>query len=433
MPADDDAAVAAEFDDLAGWCEDSSPLYERLCAIAATDAFLLDVAADHTPGQPAPQLLLAAIQAALFASDDADDPGTVDGSLAAYYPSVVDDARDPDDALADAVRAFVRTNETTVRDHVRSRRVQTNAVRRCSALYPGYATVAERVDAPLAILEVGSSAGLNLNWDRYRYAYRSEHEDAAGDDVREHVVGDADAPFTVTSDLRGDAVPPLPSDPPAVAGRVGVDVNPLDSTELVDARWLRSLVWPEHRDRRRVLDGALAVARDHPPDVVEGDAVIDLHAVADHLPADAPLVVAHSLVLYQFDDDAREAFHDAVAALAAKRDAPTYHLAGERPDPDRENGIQLRLARVDATDSRAVDATDSRAVETDSRAVDATDSRAVDATDSRAVDATDSRAVESEHLGTFEQHGAWVAWRDANDRTDAPENADGQAVVHEDV
>jgi len=79
---------------------------------------------------------------------------------------------------------------------------------------------------------------------------------------------------------------------------------------------------------------------------------------------------------------------DFLLDVAADRDPPTYHLAGERPDLDRENGIQLRLERIDGTDSR------------------------------------------SEHLGTFEQHGAWVAWRDSHDNEDA---AGGPSVVHEDA
>lgn len=389
---DDVDAVADEFADLASWCAGSSPLYERLCAIATDDEFLLDVAADHTPGQPAPQLLLAAVQAELFASDataatgstDAtDDPGSVDGALAAYYPSVVDDPRPPDDDLAPAVRAFVQAHESAIRDRIGSRRVQTNAVRRCGALYPGFATIAERVDGDaLALLEVGSSAGLHQNWDRYEYAYRVP----AG----VHRVGATDSPVLVDVDVRGDPIPPLPGTPPAVADHVGVDVHPLDPTDDADARWLRALVWPEHDDRRRALDDALAVARDHPPGVVEGDAVTELRAVADRVPADAPLVVFHSLVLYQFDADARQAFYDALAAVAADRDAPTFHLAGERPDPDRENGIELRLARIDGTDSDA---------------------------------------HESEHLGTFEQHGAWLAWRDA---TGHDSDGDAPSVVHED-
>ena len=389
---DDVDAVADEFADLASWCAGSSPLYERLCAVVADDAVLLDVAADHTPGQPAPQLFLAAIQAELFASDATvatgstdvtDDPGSVDGALAAYYPSVVDDPRPPDDDLAPAVREFVRAHEPAIRERVGSRRVQTNAVRRCGALYSGFATIADRVDGDaLALLEVGSSAGLHQHWDRYEYAYRVP----AG----VHRVGATDSPVLVDVDVRDGPTPPLPGTPPAVASRVGVDVNPLDPTDDADARWLRALVWPEHDDRRRVLDDALAVAREHPPAVVEGDAVTDLHAVVDRLPADAPLVVFHSLVLYQFDADARQAFYDALAAVAADRDAPTFHLAGERPDPDRENGIQLRLARIDGTDSDA---------------------------------------HESEHLGTFEQHGAWLAWRD-DDESD--HDAGRQQGVHED-
>lgn len=392
---DDVDAVADEFADLASWCAGSSPLYERLCGIVADDPFLLDAAADHTPGQPAPQLLLAAVQAELFASDATTDPGSVDGALAAYYRSVVDDPRPPDDDLADAVRAFVRAHESAIRDRLGSRRVQTNAVRRCGALYPGFATVADRVGGDaLALLEVGSSAGLHQNWDRYAYAYR------AAEDV--HRVGATDSPVTIDTDVRDGSTPPLPGTPPAVAGRVGVDVNPLDPTDDADARWLRALVWPEHDDRRRVLDDALAVAREHPPAVVEGDAVTDLHAVVDRLPADAPLVVFHSLVLYQFDADARQAFYDALAAVAADRDAPTFHLAGERPDPDRENGIELRLARIDGSDASGFD---------------------------------------SEHLGTFEQHGAWLAWRnesgaeiDGDDpsRDDSGQDGDAPSVVHED-
>lgn len=380
MPDDIDA-VAAEFDDLASWCEGSSPLYERLCRVVAADDALLDVAADHTSGQPAPQLLLAAIQAELFASDATAEPATVDGALAVYYPSVVDDPRPPDDGLADAVRAFVDAHADELRDRVGSRRVQTNAVRRCSALYPGYATVADRVDGPIAILSVGASAGLNLNWDRYRYEYRTADGDAT-------VVGALDSPLAVETDVRGAATPPVPARPPVVAGRVGVEVNPLDPTDDADARWLRALVWPEHHDRRRVLDGALAVARDHPPEVVEGDAVTDLAAVADRLPDDRPLVVVHTLVLYQFDADARRAFHDAVADLASDRSAPTYHLSGERPAPERENAIQLRLARIDATDS----------------------------------------PDDGDRLGTFEQHGAWVSWHDGDQGSDVDD-----AVIHDDV
>jgi hypothetical protein len=390
---DDIDAVADEFTDFASWCEDSSPLYERLCAIVADDAALLDVAADRAPGQPAPQLLLAAVQAALFVSDateatdtsDAtDEPGSVDGALAAYYPSVVDDPRPPDDDLADAVRSFVREHEAAIRDHVASRRVQTNAVGRCCALYPGFATIADRVDGDaLALLEVGSSAGLHQNWDRYAYAYR------APEGVRR--VGDRDSPVLVETDVCGDPTPRLPETPAAVADRVGLDVHPLDATDDADVRWLRALVWPEHDDRRRVLDDALAVAQERPPTVVEGDAVTDLHAVADRLPADAPLVVFHNLVLYQFDADARQAFYDALAAVATDRDAPTFHLAGERADPDRENGIELRLARIDGTDSHE---------------------------------------HASEHLGTFEQHGAWLAWRDASEHD---HDTDGPSVVHEDT
>src|SRR5436189_23159 len=42
-------------------------------------------------------------------------------------------------------------------------------VGRCASLLPGFLTVANVTGRPLRILEVGTSAGLNLRWDHYRY------------------------------------------------------------------------------------------------------------------------------------------------------------------------------------------------------------------------------------------------------------------------
>ena len=47
--------------------------------------------------------------------------------------------------------------------------VQTNEVGRCAALVGGFLTVAARTGLPLRLCEVGTSAGLNLRFDHYRY------------------------------------------------------------------------------------------------------------------------------------------------------------------------------------------------------------------------------------------------------------------------
>jgi hypothetical protein len=56
---------------------------------------------------------------------------------------------------------------------MRRRRTQTNEVGRCAVLLPALAELPE----PLALLEVGASAGLNLLPDRYSYEYL--HPDGA--------------------------------------------------------------------------------------------------------------------------------------------------------------------------------------------------------------------------------------------------------------
>jgi hypothetical protein len=45
--------------------------------------------------------------------------------------------------------------------------VQQNEVRRCTLLLPAFALAAGTVRSPLALVEVGASAGLNLLFDRY--------------------------------------------------------------------------------------------------------------------------------------------------------------------------------------------------------------------------------------------------------------------------
>lgn len=148
-------------------------------------------------------------------------------------------------------------------------------------------------DENLALVEVGPSAGLNLLWDRYGYDYG-----AAGQ------WGDLDSPVRIESAVRAGN-PPLPDETPPVASRVGIDLNPLDVTDPDDARWLRSLVWPEHDERHRVLANAIDAARRTPPDIREGDALELLPEVVAEIPDDRPVCVFDTQVRYQLSDEGR--------------------------------------------------------------------------------------------------------------------------------
>jgi hypothetical protein len=303
-----DRSLAARFARFAAEeCAGYSPLYERLAAGVAGDAGLLALAAHAGPGQPPPNLLLGAVHYLLLR--DADDP------LAAFYPSL---ARDPAPAgeAYPAFRAFCLARGDEIAALLATRRVQTNEVGRSAYLYPAFGWIARLAGRPLALVEIGASAGLNLNWHRYGYRY-------AGDG---RTYGDPGSPVVVESEWRGPLRPSLPPWAPPVASAVGVDLHPLNPTDADQALWLRALVWPEHRRRAALLAGALGLARSHPPRVVAGDGVDRVAGLVHEAPAGAAPCVFHTHALYQFTDD-RARLAATLAGIGARRDL--YYLSVE--------------------------------------------------------------------------------------------------------
>ncbi len=148
----------------------TSPVYERLCEGIAQDESLLAIAARVRPGQPAPNLFLGVVQFVLH--DHLESP------LLEFYPAI--SGRPP--AKGDpfpAFRSFALKHADEVRSLVASRLVQTNVVKRSACLLPAFGLIAERSgQKPLALVEIGTSAGLNLLWDKFHYRYGSR---ACGD------------------------------------------------------------------------------------------------------------------------------------------------------------------------------------------------------------------------------------------------------------
>jgi hypothetical protein len=206
--------------------------------------------------------------------------------------------RPPDIAsLSDMVAG--RTDE--LRATMLRRTTQTNEPARCAVLLPLLAALPQ----PLALIEVGASAGLCLLPDRYGYDWGE----------RRIAPSDAGAPvFRCTS--TGPA--PLPAAPPRIVWRAGLDLNPLDVMSDEDMAWLNALIWPEQDDRRANLRASLAVARRDPPRVVRGDLLRDLEPLVAEAPTDATLVVFHTAVLaYVTPPEARQRFVDTVRGSRA--------------------------------------------------------------------------------------------------------------------
>lgn len=191
-----------------------------------------------------------------------------------------------------------------------TRTTQTNEAGRCATLLP----VLAGIDGPVALLEVGASAGLCLSPDRYSYRYVDGAYVDGADEVR---VDPADGPSAVELTCRVDDLARVPRRLPDVVWRAGVDLNPLDITDPDDAAWLDALVWPEHDDRRARLAAAATVVAADPPLLVAGDLLDALPGLVAQAPAGATLVVQHSAVLTYVDLAVRESFATLVRELGA--------------------------------------------------------------------------------------------------------------------
>jgi hypothetical protein len=257
--------VTTELDEIEarfrGFAEFSpSPLYRRLSGGVAAEPDAIGLMLAAAPDQRWPMLLLAAVHLQVRRSGEA-------------YPA------DPESLLD-----FCRTHRETLLATIRERSTQTNEVARCAYILP---CLAEASDGrPLAIIEVGASRGLLLNLDRYAYDYSGR---SAGDPL---------SPLTLGCELRGGE-PPLRI--PKIASRVGVEL-----TAPPDDEWLRACAFSDQPERVARLDAALEIAAQHPPRVIQGDALDLLPELIAEAPDGTQVIVFHTAVLAYMPDGVPE-------------------------------------------------------------------------------------------------------------------------------
>ncbi len=246
--------------------------------------------------------------------------------LAARFPSVGGDG----DAGAawPAVLAVLDEHEAAIRDAL-TRPPQTNEVGRSAALVGGFLLVARDARLPLRVLEVGSSAGLNLRFDRYWY-----ESDGAG-------YGDAASPVRFAG-LWEEGRPPFDAEL-TIAERRGCDRDPIDAGAEDGRLTLLSYVWPGQTHRFEMLRAALDVARAVPVTIDRADIPDWLGRQLGEPAPGRATVVFHSIVWQYLTDEERATAEAALAAAgrAATGDAP---LAWLRLEPSADlTHAELRL------------------------------------------------------------------------------------------
>lgn len=199
-----------------------------------------------------------------------------------------------------AFREILLANRDAVRAVMQSRATQTNEPARCATLLP----VLARLPQPLALIEVGASAGLCLLPDLYGYDYGRR------------VISPGTAAFPMLRCAVNDATP-IPAAMPRIAWRAGLDLNPLEACDPSQTAWLEALVWPEQTDRLANLRAAIRIAAAVRPRIVRGDLLgQSLERLCGEAPTDATLVIFHTAVLAYVPDPAdRQAFAERTMRL----------------------------------------------------------------------------------------------------------------------
>jgi hypothetical protein len=248
-----------------------------------------------------------------------------DAALAAAYP----DAR-PDwsiDEVWPLAHAFLVRDEAWTRAFMRSP-PQTNETARSTGLACGFMWLAVRSPAPFHMLELGASAGLNLNWDKFAYAH----------------------PAWGRARAAGPLMPTrIEGSPPAwreidVGSRAACDQNPLDANSAEDRLRLRAYVWADQPARMERLNAAIELARETGVKVDRADAAEWVKArLNGELPAGTS-VVYHSVFLQYPPREVRDAIGEAIEA-AGKRTTRERRLAWVRFEPEAVIGGQAGSTR----------------------------------------------------------------------------------------
>ena len=334
-------------------CGDYSPLYTRISQTIATSDAVLDLILESPPTSHQPNVLLATVHSLVL--DGLDHP------LAAVYAG---------DSGADAGPLFVDvclSHRAEILALLATRHTNTNEVGRSAVIGPALTAVAQRLGAPLGLVDVGCSAGLNLFCDRYILDYGTHG-----------TTGPSDAAVRIQSEIvSGDA--PIAAQLPEIRARVGLDRDPMDLTDARNAQWLLACIWPDTGRMTRARE-AIAEVRRTPPDLVKGDAVDAVTAIILGLPAEVTPVVVTTWVLAYLPRARRDEFHETLA-LASR----------VRP-----------IAWVSAEGVGVVDAFAGITPPVDANRTDASLLGLVTFVDGEAT---------PELLGFVQPHGAWIDWR----------------------
>jgi hypothetical protein len=309
-------------------------LLERAAAAYETDATLRDLLDRHADRS---RIGLRLGGAAHFRALRGRAPG-----IAAHYPSTGGDGNV--DAAWEAVLADIH-GATEEYDRLFERQVQTNEVARALPVLGAMLALAHDTRLPLRIFEIGSSAGLVLNFDRYHYT------------VDGWTWGDERSPVHLRNRTTSGTPPHLDA-ALTVTERQGCDLHPLDASDPVHADTLLGFIWPDQQERFERLRAAIAVAREHPLHIVQGDGIAWVRLAAQPCEG-AATVVLHTVITEHMTADVRASLRESIDELAAHA-TPGAPFAWARMEIS-ERAYETRLTRWPGAVERLIATSDGHA------------------------------------------------------------------------
>lgn len=282
----------------------TSPLYQSFCNIVAQAQPVLELLTQRRTGQQASFLLFGAIHYLLLSG--------VQHPLRDFYPSLVDRVTASPREAGPVLLDFCNAHHDELGALIRTRLVQTNVVKRSVGLLVALRAVRMRGVERVHLIEVGTSAGIHLHVDRYRYL------------IGGRVFGQQDSKVIVETQWRGKQPPPDFDARPQIVSRLGIDLHPVDATDPEERLWLRALVWPENEHEAHQLSAALESIASDPPTIIAGNAIDVCPALSKRLPPGEARIVFHAATRMHVPIERRAAFDAAIDTLG--EDGPLYHV-----------------------------------------------------------------------------------------------------------
>lgn len=287
-----------------------NPLYRKLCEAIAADCDLLNLASSRATRGTLVYVFLGAVHF-LVLRERRPCP------LAAAY--LRSGERSELLGVEALFRSYCMENERAIRRLVECRIAQTNDPGRAALIVAGLLKLEELLGRrDLFLVELGSSAGLNLNLDQFRLRYHvrtlSERRSAV------FRLGPESSSARVPCRVIGDcSFITRAVGLPRIAGRVGVDLQPPDLSDADEVQWLEALIWPGERRRLRLFRSALRIFQNTPQVVLKGDMVALLPRISSHASTDLDLFVVQTFATSGTQPDLEMALRLTLAEASRER------------------------------------------------------------------------------------------------------------------